>query len=163
MQQQQPYILYVLRDDSASRGEQRIYVHRGTSVISGMGAATSMRGALSACSDCAYVEQQLRYPAWELYPPDAEPGSDSRRCGVFIFGTITPDQYAIIIVPGIYDTVLKTTEPGAGLDIDLQHPAIAAFVAHLTSGVYCNRFGYTLTHLEAAFLQVRSVYVSTGL
>lgn len=114
-----------------------------------------MRGLLLACSSCAILEQRYTLPGVELFPLEAQAESDVRRTGVFIFSTATEDQYAIVVVAGLRETVLMTTGPAAGIAIDLAEPSVAAFVALLTNGTWVNKFGHVITALESAYLQVR--------
>jgi hypothetical protein len=76
---------------------------------------------------------------------------------VFVFATSEAGQYAIIEVPGISESMLIDTGIGADLIIDLENPAVEAFVEQLISGPWCNPFGYQLVEIQAAFLQVRDI------
>lgn len=152
---QQPYIWYQLLDDSGSLGTQRYHVRRGTQPDTAHQAAASLRARLGVVSGCAFLEQWFVLPAVEVATPDPVAGVVAQRHAVFVFSTDTADQYAIIAVPGLRDELLMASGPGAGVLIDRDNPSVAAFVAELTSGRWCNRFGRVLVELEAAYLQVR--------
>lgn len=135
-------------------------MQRGVSVAAAQSAATSLRGTLQTLTGCAFLEQRYTLPFVEMATPAPLVGTLTQRHGVFIFSTATPDQYAIIAIPGLLDTLLKTTGPGAGVAINTALPAVAALVAELTNGAWCNKYGYIITSLEAAYLQVRNaVYI----
>lgn len=156
MIEQQPYIWYQLVDASESLGTQQYHVNRGTAASAAQSAATSLRGTLQPCTGCAFLEQRYVLPFVELATPAPVAGVMAQRHGVFVFSTATPDQYAIIAIPGLLNSLLMTTGPGAGVAIDTTMPAVAALVAELTNGTWCNKYGYIITTLEAAYLQVRN-------
>lgn len=118
-------------------------------------AAAGLRGVLDALTACTLVRQSVTYQLVETIAPTPAAGALASRVGVFIFTTSAADQYAVVEVPGLLDSFLQTTGPGAGLLINQIAPAVQALVVQLLAGVWCNPFGYQLVALEAAFLQIR--------
>jgi hypothetical protein len=160
VQQQQPYIQFVLLDETDSRATQRLYVKQSVAAPAAQQGGSAMRNRLAVISGCTYFDQRYTLPAVELFPTLPAAGSAVERCGVFVFATVSPTQYALIAVAGIRSELLLAAGPTAGIEIDRTAPAVAGFIAELTSGAWCNRFGYTITALEAAYLQVRhAVYI----
>jgi hypothetical protein len=81
---------------------------------------------------------------YELLDLDQAPGAgDGTRCAVFIFETSAPGQFAVISVPGLRLDLVDTAEP---LRVNRQAPAVAALIAELQFGIWCNPFGYSLTN-----------------
>lgn len=82
--------------------------------------------------------------------------SDTRRQGVFIFGE-SPDGLAVVRLPSILESVLMTSGPYAGIEIDQSLPAVAAFVAALTNGIGgvipCDPMAIDLGDLATAYMQ----------
>lgn len=156
MNAQQPYIWWQLRDDSGSLSTQRWHIRRDSTVQAAQNAAGDVRLLLGGCTGCVYLRQDVVYPAVELSRQVVPAGADARRVGVFVFSTVEPAQYAIVAVPGIKLELLVAGVPGADFEIDIEHTDVVELVAELTSGLYCNRFGYTITALESAYAQVRN-------
>lgn len=157
---QQPYILYTLLDASESRATQRYHIRRTATPGAALQAASSLQGVLAALSVCAVLERRFVLPAVAAATPAPAPGVRLERHGVFVFGTLIDEQWAIVAIPGILPGMIVPAGAGAGLDLDKSHPAIVAFVAEMISGRWVNKFGYTITRLEAAYIQERNaVYI----
>lgn len=160
MIQQQPYILYQLRDDSGTLGTQRYSVHHGVQPGAARASADALRARLGAMSGCAILRQHYILPGVELMRPAAAAGPRVQRCGVLVFSTAEPDALGLVVIPGIRDELVMASGQGAGLCLDTTAPALAALVAELTSGRWCNPWGHVLLELEAAYIQVRdAVYI----
>lgn len=155
MIQSQPYVQLVGVDDSQSVGYVRLHVRRSLDRTQVEAGAAAMRARLRSVSSIAFVRDNIIFPGVETAPRTPAAGVQLDRRGVFIFGTVSPDEFALVELPGIVDSVLVTTGPTAGLNIDQAAPAVQAFVAQLTNGSWCNEFGYPLTTLEAAYVQIR--------
>lgn len=155
MQAKLPLLIYGFRDESQTPSRCRFTLRANTTNTQGMAAGTAFRGPVQALSDAVIVWQSLTYAMVEeelSFPPA---GTDVHRVGVFIFDTTEPNQYAIVEIPGLNIVHLVQTGPTAGIDIDLTDPAIAALVAELTSGIWCNHWACTLTACIGAFFQWR--------
>lgn len=154
MVSQQPYVEYLLVDDSGSLTTRRYHVVRGSSIEQAQSAATSLRATVAALSGCSFVHQAVVYTAVEPTAGDPLPGADVWRVGTFVFDCAEPGTYAILLVPGIRDELLLPDGPWAGRAINQEHPAVVALVAALV-GTFCNPFGQPIATLRAAFLQVQ--------
>lgn len=163
MLQQQPRISYVALDSTESSATVRFHARQGLTVAAAMAGATDLRQRLDNISGCAFVEQSVVYPAVAPGAPAPAADSDGTRTGVLIFTTTDSAQYAIIEIPSIDDECLMLVGYAPGLDLNPGHPAVMALVTELTNGTWCNRFGYELVALEAAYLQIRhnaDLYIS---
>lgn len=160
MIEQQPFLWWRVLDESGTRGTQRVYIQRA-GINAAQSAGAGLRSVFRAMSGCSYLEQQLVLPAVELFPAPAA-GSDVRICALFVFGCATPEQYALISIGGIRPELIMQTGCAAGVNIDTSAPAVAALIAELTSGRYCNQFGHTITQLAAAFVRHEYAYIPGG-
>lgn len=155
MQAKLPLIIYGFRDESQTASRCRFTLRAGTTNTQGMAAATALRAPLQGLSDAVIGWQSLTYAMVETSVHLPPAGTNIHQVGVFIFTTDTPEQYAIVEIPGIHTKHLMTTGPAEGIDIDLTDGAVSALLAELTSGLWCNHFGFTLTACIAGFLQWR--------
>ncbi|NCC36396.1 MAG: hypothetical protein EOM24_30950 [Chloroflexia bacterium] len=123
-----------------------------TSRAAGLAAASQLTTLCDAASSCSPDAILLRYPVLVTPEGPVAPGADNKRVGVLIFETTHPAQFGIIEILGIRaslqdpldETLLLTTAP-----------ALEAYINALTSGLYCNPFGYVLTKCIAALFQYR--------
>ena len=152
----QPHISYAAVDQTGSTATLRFNIKTGLSVASAMQNATNFRSIINALSSCTITRQSVVY----RFTPENrnEPLEDSsvHNVGVFIFTTSDSEQYAMFVLPGIDESVLMTTGPGAGILIDATNPLIVALVEQITSGLWYSQFGYQIDELVIAFRQVRS-------
>lgn len=155
MQEQQTQVGFTARDASDSSTILRFNINLGIEAIPAQAAATGLRGLLDPVTGCAFVRQSIVYPFVDTVAPVPLAGALASRVGVLIFGTTTPGEYLVVEVPGLRDSFLQSTGPGAGLLINRDDPAVQAFVGALISGDWCSPFGFQLIGLEAAFLQIR--------
>lgn len=152
---QVPAIRLYLVDGSGSYSQAEYWIRPGSTVEDGRGAAHTMRGALAGLTLCTIYGFAVEYRGVELTAPVAAGPAAAARTGVLIFTTTAPDEYAIVTIPGVRDDLVLTTGAGAGVQLDTTSPAISALVAELTNGDYVNPFGYILTGLAGAMLQIR--------
>ena len=151
----QPLLALTALDGTATSAVSRIWIRRGIEVPAAMEAASALRSRMDAVSGCVFVRQSVTYPAVELHPAAPDLSASATRVGVLIFETTEPGEYAIIELPGLLDSFLLTEGPGAGLLIDRAALAVQALVDELINGPWFNPFGYKITALDAAFLQIR--------
>lgn len=155
MQSRRPLLRFGFRDESNTTSTCRFTLQSDISRDAGVAAGTGLRDALQPISDAVIWWQSLTYALVEDEPAYPLPGTNVHQAGIFIFETTEPYQYAIIEIPGVNLVHLMTTGQAESIDIDLNDSAVAALVAQLTSGLWCNRFGYQLVSCVAAFLQWR--------
>ncbi len=151
---QRAQLTFSLVDASDSIGNMSLWLADGVDLDTAAAAAATFRGLMAGCSDAVFTRQAVVYGAVEAPRPTANPGADGTRTGVFIFSA-GDDQFGIIEVPGIIEAALVASGAGAGLLIDQAHPAIAALIEQLVSGLWCNPFGHTLAAVDTAYLQIR--------
>jgi hypothetical protein len=117
--------------------------------------ANNLASAVLALSGAILVKMRIVYKA-DL--KDASLVADAptiKQTGVFIFSTEDDNPYAVVEVPGLKDSVLVTTGPGAGVDIDTGNPDAADFIAIVEDGIYCSPFGDDIATIVTAYLQSR--------
>jgi hypothetical protein len=153
--ERQPAIRLLVRDGSGSRSYLEFNIPAGITPSAGHAAAASMRAALAGLTGCAFYQQQVEYGLVEMTPATPGGSQPASTAGVLVFSTTEPQQYAIVVIPAIKPSLIKTTGDGAGVQLDTAAPAIVALVAELTGGAWRNKFGYTLAALDAAFVQIR--------
>lgn len=154
--QLQPWVDLVLRDASESEASTSVYVRRGISAAAGLSAVAALRSAVLPASECIPIAGRYVLKFDEHSP--AQGGGVASDTGVFIFDTATTGQYLIIALPGLNPSLVMTTGPGAGVDIDVTKPAIIALIDAIIAGPWCNPFGYAPTTLAAAIYQKRPKY-----
>lgn len=154
MLQQQPQVSYTVQDVTGSSGRIRLNFKRNIDAATAMAAVSVLRGHLTPLTGCTFTRQSVVYSAVEQTPA-APANVHVSRMGVFVFSTTAANQYAVIELPGLRDSMLMTTGPGYGILIDQSKPEIGAFIAEMISGRWCNRFGYVITECESAMLQLR--------
>lgn len=150
----QPAIRLFVRDDSATRAQLAFTLRSNVSPAAGHAAGETLRALLPGISGCSVERQQVEYYAVEMEP--ATPGMQlASVAGVLVFTTTEPQQYALVIIPGIRSEYILVTGATAGVELDTSASAIADLVAELTSGRWCNPWGYVITELAAAMVQIR--------
>jgi hypothetical protein len=149
---QQPYVIARLVDASDSRAELRLHVRRTTSRAAGLSGAAQLAQLAGAASSCTADAYLLRYPVLVTPESNPAPGADNKKMGLLVFRTTDPDQYAIVEIPGIKAALIDPDDETILLP---DAPALAAYISELTSGAYCNPFGYILTECIAATFQYR--------
>jgi hypothetical protein len=152
--QLQPTVRLFLRDETESRSQMAMHVRAGITPTAGYSAAASLRGAVAGLSGCVAERQQIEFRVEELEPAPSGP-THAEIAGVLVFTTSEPDQYAIVAIPAIRPDLVLITGTGAGVELNTQAPAIVNLVDELTSGRWCNPWGYQLAELAAAFVQIR--------
>lgn len=131
-----------------------LWLADGVDLASAAAAAAGFINLAEPLTDGVFIRQSVVFSGVEAPRPFAPAGADSSRVGGLIFSCDT-GELDIVEVHGIKDSLLIMTGPGAGLLIDRTQPAIEALVSELTSGFWCNPFGYTIELLESAYLQIR--------
>lgn len=155
MQQQLPFVRLSLRDASGSTAGINAWLQSGTTAPAGASAAAALTGAAGALSGATVEAYHVVYRGVEEPRPEAPGANPVAGAGVFVFSSATPDQYAVVVLPAVRSDLLLTSGPGAGILIDDTNAAVIAFADAMTSGFYCNPFGYGLIGLETAFIQWR--------
>lgn len=131
-----------------------VWLKDGVDLASAAAGAAIFRSRVAACTDSVFVRQSIVFSAVAAPAPEPNACADSSRVGEFIFSD-NDTQFCIVELDGIKDSELITIGAGAGILIDQTNPAIAALVAELLSGFWCNPFGHPLLTLESAYLHIR--------
>lgn len=155
MRAQLPFIDLGLRDGSNSTASVDVWIRPGSAIATAQAGAGVLAARVGALSQAVVFRYSIVYRSVEDPRPEPAFGSQVARAGVFVFAGSEPDTYAVLSVPSIRTDVLMTEGPGAGVLIDLEHPAVIAFQDAIINGIYCNPFGVNLAVLETAYLQWR--------
>jgi hypothetical protein len=148
----QPYVLTRLADETASRAEFRVHIQAGSAAAAALGAAAQLAELAGAASSCTPVEYLVRYPVRVVGEAAPAPGARVALAGLLVFETSAPGQYGLVEIPGVLAALVAPDDSGL---LDVTAPALAALVAHITSGLYSNPWGYTLTACIGGLLQQR--------
>jgi hypothetical protein len=132
-----------------------LHIRRSIAVTLALAGVAAMGQKIQATTGARLTRYSVIYSAINPTPTVTNAIASATRQGVFVMGTATAGQHAIIAIPGFKDDFLMTSGPGYGILIDQSKAEIGALIAELVSGKYCNRFGYVLTTCESAFLQLR--------
>lgn len=144
----QPAISLAVADATGSIGHCRLWLRTGATADQGRVALAQLRAVLP--TECVAVASELRYEAEELSPADG--AGDVTRCAVLVFRTTAPGQLALVSIPGVRFDLVDANDPSA---INLVAPPVAALIAALTNGLYCNPFGHVLTECAAGLVELR--------
>ncbi len=146
--QLQPELRLVVADGSNSIGHFDLWLRAAATADQGRAALVQMRGLLP--TSCVPHYGYVFYHVTEL--DAATGGGDATRCAVFVFETTTPNQLAVVEIPGLRPELVDTTAPYL---IDMTAPSVVALIAELQSGAWCNPFGYTLSGCVAGLVEIR--------
>jgi len=149
----QPQLIYSMRDDSGTLAMLRFSVRRREAAMLMAGAAAS-RPILAGISDCVAERWAVTY-GYTTTAAQPNTGAQNKICGLFVFSTVEPGQYAVCALPGIRQALVLTEGPMAGVGLNTDAPEVQAFVSAMIAGVWCNPFGVQIAQLEAAFVQIR--------
>jgi hypothetical protein len=157
---EKPAKLYVTYQDERGKSEQaEATLASPVSRAAALARAAFFRGIVNPLSGCYPTQQKVQYTQKVVspapHPTQADPGSDARIVGVFIFATATDSERAVIVVPSFDTSKTLTTGPLAGIAIDQADADVAAFVAEIISGPYTTISAADLAKLNAAYIQIR--------
>lgn len=117
--------------------------------------AEALAAILAPLTGCTLVKIRVKYRSAFEAPVPASGSTPVTRTGIFFFstGTTTPDS--LVSVPAVKDSIIETTEPGAGVRIDLTNDDVIAFGDAVVSAGMSNPFGDVFELLFAAYIQSR--------
>jgi hypothetical protein len=150
-----PRLELVYLDGSGSRGAITLNLKPGTTVAAADVGANALASVVASLTDAELVRSRLQYRfVNEAYTIGAI-GSAVKRCGVFIYECAGIDQQALIEVPSIRETLLLTSGPSAGVEIDREDAGVIAFNDLMVSVGACNPFVALIETLLIAYRQSR--------
>jgi len=145
----------VYQDASGSTGAVSMHASSAELATAIAAQGISLAAIIAPVTNCELVRLRVRYRVIQSSPGAAADGSTVKRTGVFIFNCPTDNPLALIGIPGILDSALLTTEPGAGVLIDLANTDVAAFITLIDGGIAVNPFGDDIGGISTAYLQMR--------
>lgn len=155
MQAKIPYLLYGMVDESTTRATMRLTIKPSTTLSTAQTICSSTRSLIENMTDCAIDRQSVVFPFLADAPGIPATGANNHKTGIFIFATTDIAQLAVLELPGITEACILTTGPTAGIGIDVLNTDVAAFIDAMVNGLYMNMFGYDITELLAAFVEIR--------
>lgn len=145
----------VFTDASGSTAEIKTWAKDGLTVAEIDSGLSLLISAASALSDAQITKQRIVYRREnELYDGNHTTG-DNKRTGVFIYNTSDNEEYALIELPSLNETLLMATGNGEGVLIDLSISEVTAFIDLLIESGVTNPFAVEITSLLAAYRQSR--------
>lgn len=151
-----PYVELIWADETTGTGMTVLSLPIGTTVAVAYAAIDTLLSAMAPLSGAQIVRTRLRYKFRPDTPNVAALGSAVKHTGAFILDTEADEPGDILIVPGILDSLILTSEPLAGSGIDTTNADILSFINSILAGGASNVFGSTLTTLVAAYVQSRT-------
>lgn len=142
------------RDNDGAEATCQANLPTSVSPASALAFVSSWRGVVSALSSAVCIEADVIVRWKEVTPAASSGSSDALRQGVFIFDTSVPD-FATVRVPSLDQSLLETTGPYAGVQIDQTLAAVLAFTDALATGLAgveaCDPFVNDLLTLVQAY------------
>ena len=117
--------------------------------------ATAFGAILASLTGAVLITLRIKYRSEPYLPVLLTGGSPITRTGIFFFSTgeSTPD--ALVSVPAIKDSVVLSSGPGAGVQIDLSNSDVVAFGDAVVTNGMSNPFADVFVSLFAAYIQSR--------
>ena len=145
----------VMQDETGSTAAVTLHAPSSATYAEIDASATALASILLPLTGAVLVRQRIKYVAVPDSPVSADNDTAIVRTGLFFFSTGTTTSDTGIMVPAVKDAIISTTEPTAGVGIDLTNSDVIAFEdAVIASGV-TNPFGDAIEALFVAYLQSR--------
>lgn len=143
-------------DETGTKGAVAVKYPLGTTVAFMDAQASALASLIAPITGCSLIRQRIIYKAVVEPREVPDTGSIVHNVGAFLFFTGVDTPMEIVTVPGILDSVLKTSGPTAGYEIDESNSDIEAFLDLVEMGFYTNPFGDDVIQLQAAYRQSRT-------
>lgn len=140
-------VIISLRDASASVGRVSLYIADSTTIAAARAATQGLLGPLSALTGCAIVGYSVIYSTHLNDARGTGPQLKAYR-GIFVWTCDQVDERAVTYLPGIKTELIDAQTQ------EVRQSLIADLVSAVTSGPFINPFGYDITELETAYLQI---------
>jgi len=151
-----PILELQYQDETGSKGAVTMHLDEDTTVAEGDANAVALASLLASITSCTLVRQRIIYKAVAVPRSEPSAGSSIHRSGAFFFESESGDNVALVTVPGILNETLSTEGPSAGVLIDTENEAVAAFISLYTSLGLTDPFGVVCDELLAAYRQSRA-------
>lgn len=145
----------VLRDESLSVAAITLWCDLSLGVAAIDAGVAPFIAAVSSLSDAIPVRQRIVYRVINEDATLPEITSDVRRSGVLIFTTADAEEYALIEIPSIRQTLILATGNGAGVLIDATSTEIQDIIAALIAAGVTNPFAVDISSLLTVYRQSR--------
>lgn len=142
-----------LIDETGSSGTMRGTFAPGTAQDVALAQVEGLASATSAISSCVPVRIAVTYGRI-IQPADApESGGSVSMVGTFVWQTDETDVFAVTALPGLLSSLLETSGPFAGVNIDTSQEDVAAFIEAVTEGLWSDPFAVDISLLQSAYLR----------
>jgi len=143
-------------DETGTRGALTVKYAVDTPYATIDASASALASLIAPITGCSLIRQRIIYKAVQNPKQTPTIGSVIVRQGVFIFEDGSGENQNLFTVPGLLDSKLVTTEPGAGVLIDTADSDVIAVISQYVASEFVNPFGVECFELVAAYLQSRT-------
>jgi hypothetical protein len=144
-----------MQDETGSTSAITLFCSSSLTVSEIDADAAALASILLPLSGAVLIKQRIKYVSVPDEPLSWSDSTPITKTGIFFFstGTSTPD--ALVSVPAIKDSIVKSDGPSAGVGIDLLNSDVMAFAAAVVEGGFSNPFADVFELLFAAYIQSR--------
>jgi hypothetical protein len=143
-------------DASSTKGALTVKYPLGTTVAFMDAQATALASLIAPITGAVLIRQRIIYKA-KVRPLDTpDEGTSIVRCGLFVFSCDIDNPNAIITVPALLDSLLVTSGPTAGYEIDETNSDVETLVTLIEDDIWCNPFADDIVQLEAGYIVSRT-------
>lgn len=157
MTDKMPLLSLTVLDGSSNAGKIKLWLQSGISAGQAMLEGDAIRSPLSALSGAILARQSVTYRSIIDNPSAADSGTMVGYYTVLIFSTTNPDEYSMVTIPAIKPEYVLADGPNSGLVLDTLNPAVISLVDNITSGIWCNPFGFGLVELVGTIVERRRI------
>ena len=127
-------ITLFFRDYKGSASQSRLNVD-ARDLIAGGNYGRAIASLFAAVTSCAVWKVSVSLRTLDVSSPPPDPGSNTNRRSVFVFGTASAARY-VLSLPGL-DTsrLVQPPAPYAGIALDISDVAVAALIAATLTGI----------------------------
>jgi hypothetical protein len=156
MTQQLPILELQYVDFTGSKGTVTMRAPLGTTYAEMDASAITLASIIAPVTGCTLIRQRIIFKSVVVPKPATDDSSPIVRSGAFFFASSDDDNQALAIVPGLLEDLYVTTEPGAGVLIDIENADVVAFIATALDVPITDPFGVAMDHIVAAYRQSRT-------
>lgn len=145
----------VWQDETGSTSVTTLFAPSSATLADIDAAAMAVASIFAPLTGCVLMKTRIKYKSVPSSPVVAGGSTPITRTGMFFFTTGGDNPDSLVSVPSLKDSVILTTEPFAGIGIDLSNSDVLSFRDAVLSLPFSNPFGDEFVTLIAAYLQSR--------
>lgn len=155
-ERQQPILELQYLDASGSKGTVLMKAPLGTAYEDMDVSAEVLTSIIAPITGAVLIRQRVIFKAIAVPRAAADDSSPILRSGMFFFENDDGTHQTVLQVPSLLDSVLETTEPGAGVLIDTSNSDVVSFVSAALELPIVDPFGNMMASLITAYRQSRT-------